>query len=329
MDKAIQQPVNSLEIMQDSLISIIIPVYNTESYLSKCLDSIIGQTYTNWEAILVNDGSLDNCGKICDEYAAKDNRFKVLHQENKGVVNARNNAISNAKGEYLAFVDSDDFIEASMLNDMIEAGKLYSADIVWCNLNSIYKDKISKDKISIHEENEQNIKDLLTNKIPGYLWNKMIKRSFWEKCNIVTDERACMWEDTYISLQMLVNNPRNIIIDKELYNYVKYNDYAATLKTGLPIIVKAERNIVNIYHFLKEKGLFNKYFKEFSALALKLKIEMLPYDMNKAMYIFAFSHKKFQNFKFNFIVSYFYWIGFNCHLIGRLLFKIKFKQVSR
>lgn len=315
--------------MHNSLISVIIPIYNTEDYLPRCLDSIINQTYTYWEAILVNDGSPDNCGKICDEYAAKDKRFKVIHQENKGVVNARNNAISNADGEYLAFVDSDDYIDKNMLNYMIEAAINDSADIVWCNLNSIYKDKICKDKIIIHQENEQNIKDLLTNKIPGYLWNKMIKRSFWGRCNIVTDERACMWEDTYISLQMLVNNPRNIYIDKELYNYVKYNDNAATLKTGLPIIVKAERNIVNIYHFLNEKGLFDKYFKEFSALALKLKIEMLPYNIDKAVSIFAFSHKKFQNFKFKFIVSCFYWIGFNCHLMGRLLFKLKFKQVSR
>lgn len=315
--------------MHNSLISVIIPIYNTEDYLPRCLDSIINQTYTYWEAILVNDGSPDNCGKICDEYVAKDKRFKVIHQENKGVVSARNNAISNAKGEYLAFVDSDDFIEASMLNDMIEAGKLYSADIVWCNLNSIYKDRVNKDKIIVNEQNEQNIKNLLTSRLPGYLCNKLIKRSFWDNCNIVTDEKACMWEDTYISLQMFVNNPKNIFIDKELYNYIKYNDNAATLKTGLPIIVKAERNIVNIYYFLKDKGLFDKYFKEFSALALKLKIEMLPHDIDKAVSIFAFSHKKFQNFKFKFIVSCFYWIGFNCQRMGRLLFKLKFKQVSR
>lgn len=315
--------------MQNSLISVIIPVYNAECYLSKCLDSIIDQTYTNWEAILVNDGSPDNCGKICDEYAAKDKRFKVIHQENQGVVSARNNAISNARGEYLAFVDSDDFIEANMLNDMIEAGKLYSADIVWCNLNSIYKDRVNKDKITVNQQNEQNIKDLLTSRLPGYLCNKLIKRSFWDNCNIVTDEKACMWEDTYISLQMFVNNPKNISVDKELYNYIKYNNNAATSRTDLPIIVKAERNIVNIYHLLKEKGLFDKYFKEFSALALKLKIEMLPHDIDKALSIFAFSHKSFRNFKFNPIISSFYWIGFNCNIIGRRLFKLKFKQVSK
>ena len=99
----------------EALISIIVPVYNTEKFIHKCLDSIAAQTYTNWEAILIDDGSPDSCGIICDEYAVKDKRFKVIHQENKGVVTARNNAIAKATGEYLAFVDSDDFIEPTML----------------------------------------------------------------------------------------------------------------------------------------------------------------------------------------------------------------------
>ena len=109
------------------LISIIIPVYNTDKYLSKCLDSIIAQTYHNWEAILVDDGSKDDSGKICDEYAAKDSRFKDVHKANEGVSIARLIAFNHCSGEYVTFVDSDDYIADSMLQIM--AG--YIEEYLW------------------------------------------------------------------------------------------------------------------------------------------------------------------------------------------------------
>ena len=95
----------------DSLISIIVPVYNVEQYLSRCVDSLVNQTYHNIEIILVDDGSPDRSGEICDEYAKKDKRVKVIHQSNGGLSDARNTALDIAKGDYLMFVDSDDWIE--------------------------------------------------------------------------------------------------------------------------------------------------------------------------------------------------------------------------
>ena len=95
---------------QSPLISIIVPVYNVEDYIRPCLDSILAQTYTNFEAILVDDGSKDGSGSVCDEYAEKDSRFIVVHKENGGVSSARNKGLEIAKGEYIAFVDSDDWI---------------------------------------------------------------------------------------------------------------------------------------------------------------------------------------------------------------------------
>lgn len=100
--------------MKGPLISIIIPVYRTEKYLRKCVESVLAQTYTNLEIILVDDGSPDNCGKICDEYAAKDKRIRVIHQPNQGLSAARNAGLDIAKGEYIGFVDSDDYIEPDM-----------------------------------------------------------------------------------------------------------------------------------------------------------------------------------------------------------------------
>ena len=306
------------------LISIIIPIYNAEKYLSKCLDSIIAQSYTNWEAILVDDGSPDNCGKICDEYAAKDKRFKVIHQENKGVVNARNNALVNAKGDFLAFVDSDDTIEPTMLEEMHTFAEEKGADIVYCNINAIFLNNTCKVDIIKIENGEDAIKNLLIEKLQGWLWNKLIKKTFWDKCTITTNENAVVMEDTYISIQLFAHSPKIISIDSYLYNYNRTNENAATV-LNKDVIIKAQSNIDNIYSWLVKKNLFEKYKKEFAHMAMTLKIALLRTDIDKAIKYHPYAHKRFSNFRFSFAVSTFYWLGFNCGNVGKLLFKAYFK----
>ena len=114
-------------------ISVIVPVYKVEPYLRKCLDSIINQTYRNLQIILVDDGSPDNCGAICDEYASKDSRIEVIHQENGGVSAARNAGLKLAAGDYIGWVDSDDWIEPDMYAYMLENMQKYEADIAVCS----------------------------------------------------------------------------------------------------------------------------------------------------------------------------------------------------
>ena len=116
-------------------LSIIVPVYKVEKYLPKCLDSILAQTFTDFELILIDDGSPDRCGDICDEYAAKDDRLIVIHQENKGVSAARNAGLDIARGEYIGFVDSDDWIEPEMYETMLATAKESEAEIVACGAN--------------------------------------------------------------------------------------------------------------------------------------------------------------------------------------------------
>lgn len=308
--------------MQHS-ISIIIPVYNTEKYISKCLDSILVQEYTNWEAILVNDGSTDGSGAICDRYAEADNRFKVLRQNNQGVVAARNNAIAIAKGYYLAFVDSDDYIAPTMLKEMVANAEERGTDIVWCNSYEVNYDRRTEERITLDKDNDINIRNLLTSKLPGYLWNKLIRKDFWDRCNIKTDKEAVICEDTYISIQLLANNPKVDIIGKCLYFYVKYNSDAATAHHTQPITVRAEKNIENIYIYLKEEGLLDRYYEEFCSLALRLKMEMLPFDTKKAVNIYPFAHRDLKKYKFPFIISLYYWLIFNSGFVGRALLKIK------
>ena len=120
------------------LISIIIPVYKVEKYLKRCVDSVIGQTYPNLQIILVDDGSPDNCPQICDEYAAQDKRIEVIHQANAGVSNARNNGLKVAKGDYILFIDSDDYIAPDMCEKMLAFAQQTQADIVVCDSLMLY-----------------------------------------------------------------------------------------------------------------------------------------------------------------------------------------------
>lgn len=122
------------------IISVIVPIYNVEKYLNKCIDSLLIQTYKALEIILVDDGSPDNCGKICDEYAEKDNRIKVIHKENGGLSDARNAGIEISTGEYIFFVDSDDYIEENMIDCMYQKITEDCSDMVVCDMKYVYED---------------------------------------------------------------------------------------------------------------------------------------------------------------------------------------------
>ncbi len=310
------------------LISIIVPIYKAEEFLCRCLDSILAQTYKNWEAILIDDGSPDNCGTICDEYARKDTRFKVVHQENQGVVSARNRAIANATGDFIAFVDSDDFIAPVMLEEMLTIAKKDKRDIIWCDIKRIYKDFEEIEQITIDKDNDTNIRMLLKCAIPGYLPNKLISKKFWDRCAIETDTDGIMWEDTYISLQLLINNPRNAHINSPLYAYNQCNENSATAKVDTTITY-AEKNITNIYHYLVKRQAINKYFNELSRLVLRLKIALLSKDMNKAYTLFPFAHKRYANYNLSFAANIFYYIAFNSGRVGKLLFKYYFNYKKK
>lgn len=127
-------------------VSVIVPVYNVENYIRKCLDSIISQTLKDIEIILVDDGSEDNSGKICDEYAEKDSRIIVIHQKNNGLSNARNTGLNIASGEYIGFVDSDDYIKSEMYSEMYQTAEKTDADMVLCNYSYDTNGNITENK---------------------------------------------------------------------------------------------------------------------------------------------------------------------------------------
>ena len=155
--------------VDEGKISVVVPVYNVEEYLDQCVESLVGQTYKNLEVILVDDGSPDNCPAMCDEWAERDNRIKVIHKENGGVSSARNAALDIASGDYIGFVDSDDWIEPDMYEILIKNAKKYDADISRCAGLFDYCDRSEEynevSSCTVYKGKDELIKSIIWNDI--------------------------------------------------------------------------------------------------------------------------------------------------------------------
>lgn len=205
------------------LISIIVPVYKVEKYLRRCVQSIICQTYSNIEIILVDDGSPDRCGEICDEYASKDERIKVIHQKNKGVSAARNAGLDVAKGEYIAFVDSDDYVEKEYIDVLYN--NIFDSDVVIAGYERLTENGSIISKNTTDKVKNIQIPDgfsmLLGN---GVVWGKLMRKNIIG--NIRFDTSYCVGEDG-LFLHTVYRKCRQIkLIPDILYNYIQYDNSA-------------------------------------------------------------------------------------------------------
>ena len=223
-----------------SKLSIIVPIYNVEKYLLRCLDSIAAQTCRAFEAILIDDGSPDGCGRICDEYAAKDPRFTVIHQENRGVSAARNAGLRAAKGEYVGFVDPDDFIDPGMFAALLEAAAQTGAEIVCCNWETVHDDG----RTCVHrlgralpaqmpaEEFARHVFDV-PRSIGGAVWNKLFRREILRE-PFQPDVTVC--EDCLFLIGNLRGAGQAAFIDAPLYKYCARADSITRLDPGKPAL---------------------------------------------------------------------------------------------
>lgn len=207
----------------DKLISVIVPIYNVEKYLTKCIESIINQTYKNLEIILVDDGSPDNCPTICDEYAKKDSRIKVIHKKNGGLSDARNAGLDIATGEYVMFIDSDDFIDIDMMKSMMNNMIDNNVDLVVCNIKYIYDngEKVKynqEDKIlDKHEAMKEYIKDGI---VQAIACNKLYKKK------LISDLRYKVGkinEDEFFTYKIVDRTDRIYYNSKPFYKYLQRN----------------------------------------------------------------------------------------------------------
>lgn len=208
--------------MSLELVSIIIPVYNVEAYLKECAASIMDQTYTDFEAILVDDGSTDSSGDICDSLKDMDDRFKVIHQKNKGLSGARNTGLTHARGEYICFVDSDDMVSPGYVAEMMDAIKAENADLAICDVESAKLCEPSldiKDRCTLKaSECRDWLKDTRSREyvLMVVAWNKLYSRALLE--GFAYDEGK--WhEDEFAINKIIFKFEKAVFVPKKLYKY--------------------------------------------------------------------------------------------------------------
>lgn len=202
-------------------LSIIVPVYKVELYIHKCVESILNQTYTDFELILVDDGSPDSCGKICDEYAKKDSRIRVIHKENGGQSSARNRGLDIATGDLIGFVDSDDDIESDMYQQMVDFLDAENLDIVCCDTYLVRGER--KKVRLLYPENKvfidsDGVCENLKGHIDNAVWNKVYKREIFRDLRFT---EGIVFEDVRLIYQLFNKASRVGYISKPLYYYYK------------------------------------------------------------------------------------------------------------
>lgn len=212
--------------MNNILFSVLIPVYNVEKYLNKCIDCVLGQTYQSFEIVLINDGSTDNSGNICDQYAGIDSRVRVYHQNNHGLLKTRRNALAKAVGDYWIALDSDDFWDNDLLESINKTICDYDCDMVIFNLRKIWpnevctSDSIFKDRSVFTLKDKDDIfKKIISGTSLNNLCNKAVKRSIVDETNYEIYEGIKYAEDLLQTLPLICKAKKIVYIDKPMYNY--------------------------------------------------------------------------------------------------------------
>ena len=214
------------------MISVIVPIYNIKAYLPGCIESLIGQTYPDMEIILVDDGSTDGCGQICEEFCRKDPRIKVLHKENGGLVKARKSGLNMASGQYIAFVDGDDWVERDMYGRMYRKMQEENVDVVLCGryedtgdisrevFHGIPKGRYGKSELirSVYPRMIADSSFFEWGKFPG-VWDKLFRRECVEAYQMAVDDRIAMGEDAACTYPCLLHADSIYIMHECLYHY--------------------------------------------------------------------------------------------------------------
>ena len=251
-------------------ISVVIPVYNVEKYLSECLDSVVNQTYKNLQIILVDDGSTDFSGKICDVYAEKDNRITVVHQKNAGAGAAKNTGLELIDGDYFSIIDSDDYIELDMYEKMVNSLEKYNADIVQCLFRNVYVNDSFDRKYKI----KGNYPKVLTSKsfLKEYLYdwkyaifaNKVFKSSLLKEIRFPVGRKI---DDEFFTYKLVCNAKKVVNIDNILYNYrmrktsvMNENDTDRLIYDRIDCFIERYNYVSDIYPSLKKKYNLKLYY---------------------------------------------------------------------
>lgn len=224
-------------------VSIIVAVYNVERYIHRCIDSLLKQTYRNIEIILVDDGSTDGSPAICDEYAAKDNRVKVIHKPNGGVSTARQAGLDACTGDYVIHADPDDYVDADMIESLLTEALTTDADIVTCDF--YMNEQVMKQH---YKGSAELLKKLISVETICVCWNSMVRRDFIVKHHVAfTPSWLCMSEDFLFICRLLVAGAKAVHLQRPFYHYWVSNAGSLTNK-------RSEKKLLSIIAVIDELG---------------------------------------------------------------------------
>ena len=273
-------------------ISVIVPVYKAEKYLNRCVDSILAQTFTDWELLLIDDGSPDKSGEICDEYAKKDTRIRVFHKENGGVSSARQRGLDESVGEYTIHADPDDWVEPTMLEELYQKAKDDNADMVICDYYT--------NESSLQNYIKQQPTKLDTNvvlyelfqQLHGSCCNKLVRRACYSgKANFPKGINCC--EDLIWCIQVLKCKPKISYINKAYYHYM------ITTTDSQSKSISAERSLQD----LKMLHTLESLLGDNKAVLIAMYKRTVPYVMKRAMktnsfdaYYFKHNFRKYSKY---------------------------------
>ena len=235
-------------------VSIIVPVYNAETTLRHCVDSILSQEFTDFELLLVDDGSQDSSGNICEEYAGRDARVRVIHQENSGVSAARNNALDRARGEYLQFLDSDDWITPDATRLLVRTAREHQCDLVIADFYRVIgarvspKGDIEDDGVLTREEYAAHMMENPADFYYGVLWNKLYRRDIVEEHHLRMDPEVSWCEDFLFNLEYILHAERFCALQVPIYYYVKTKGSLANQSMTISRTVKTKLTLFEYYN---------------------------------------------------------------------------------
>ena len=245
-------------------VSIIVPVYNAQSYLKRCVDSILNQEYRDFELLLADDGSTDNSGKICDEYAKKDERVRVIHKKNTGVSDSRNICMEQAMGDYLQFLDSDDWITPDATRLLVRTAQEHGCDMVIADFYRVagervsHKGDIDEDGVLSREEFAACMMENPADFYYGVVWNKFYRRDIIEKYHLRMDTDISWCEDFMFNLEYIRHAKVFYALNTPIYYYVKTKGSLVSQGNSITKTVKMKRMVFEYYnnfykHILNEE----------------------------------------------------------------------------
>ena len=267
-------------------VSIIVPVYNIENYIRVCVESILDQTYESFELILVDDGSPDNCGRICDEYAEKDVRIKVIHKENGGLTSARNAGLSVAKGDWIMHVDGDDWIEPDMIESLIEAAKATEADLVFSDFIK-YGPNAGNNQLPSWNSDKIDSMSRYIAYVMTTIWGSIAKRSLYIDHSLKSPEGISYCEDFHLIVRLCHYAKKIANVHRPFYHY-RYRP--TSIMSNMSRKTESDEQWVyqDTIRFFKEQGVYEDYRKVMSWRTLKSAQELLldPSEHHRFMELF-------------------------------------------